>query len=98
MNAAPDNAIAAVANYKAGIEAGGRVSVKSVQEETWRRRLSSFAEFQSFFDPTMAAFGKEKAAVEATPSDLVAYHEPHWVNNHGETVLEGEIGPYLTLS
>ena len=79
--------------YVEAAEAAGRVSAKAVQEETWRRRLGSFSEFSSWFQSTMQALGRNKAPVDATPNDLVVYHESQWVKHHGETVLNGVLWP-----
>ena len=83
----------ATLEYVEAAEAAGKVSAKAVQEETWRRRLGSFSEFANWFDSTMQALGRNKTAVDATPNDLVVYHEAQWVKHHGETVLNGGLWP-----
>ena len=91
--AAPRSSAEATLEIAEATEASGNISTMAVKEDTWKRRLNSFAEFSNWFSATMPAVGIAANPLDATPDHLVLYHQAHWVKTHGETVLTSGLGP-----
>ena len=89
-------AVSAVEAYQSlagGANAGAVVASFAVERETQRRRVAAFQEFSNWLVPRKKALKLCADPFQATPEDLVAYHQAYWVETHGSTVLYGRKYP-----
>ncbi len=77
-----------------GKEVAAMIAACAVETETQRRRVVAFQEFVNWFVPRARAMpGHCADPYQATPEELIAYHQQYWVHTHGETLLKGRIWP-----
>ena len=77
----------------AGSYGAAGVAAMAVKTTTHLRRSQSFQEFAAWFVPRKQQRRESTDPLSATPAELVLYHQLHWIEHHGETLLAGKLYP-----
>ena len=72
-----------------GLVAASMVAACAVESETQERRIAAFQEFCNWFVARSRRLRLCDDPFQATPEDLIAYHQNHWIQTHGKTLLKG---------
>jgi len=95
LHSSPNAVTAEAAQQELVLGSWGAASISygAVSYTHQRNRAAAFEEYAEWHNSRMPALGVARPATCALPEELVLYHQTHWIKQHGETVLQGQVYP-----